>query len=178
MQAQYSIDTEDYIAFNMSYTQSDPTMQKRIRMSQLSGAAAILVIGGIFLYIKRDFSAVLMLCFVIAAALYAVYIPRSIKKNIKKSVSRVLKNSAKTACGEKTLALEDTEIHLTGSGEDSRYEYSRVLRVVTDTQHYFIYLGAMEALILPFRAFADEAQRQAFYSSLCDKIIAAGGRVG
>lgn len=177
MQAQYEITADDYVAFNLNYMKNDPRAQKRLTLSQVAGAALILIAGGVFCFMQGGFSPLAMGVFVVAAILYALYIPWSVKGSVKKSVQRVLKNSAKSACGEKTLAIEAEKLHLNGAGEDSYYEYGSIVRVVTDDKHYFIYTGAMEALILPFRAFATEAERTGFYQALCDKVTDAGGSV-
>ena len=177
MQAQYEITADDYVAFNLNFMKNDPKAQKRVTISQIAGAVLLLVAGGVFCWMRGSFSLLAMGVFVVAAILYALYIPWSVKGSVKKSVQRVLKNSAKSACGEKTLAIEAQKLHLNGSGEDSFYDYGNITRIVPDDRHYFIYTGAMEALILPFRAFDTEAERTAFYTALCDKVTEAGGSI-
>lgn len=177
MQAQYNIGADDFVAFNLNYMKHDATAQKRVRLSQLTGAVVLLIAGGAFCYMNGKFSVPVMLGVAILAVLYAAYIPWSVKGSVKKSVTRVLRDSSKTAVGEKTLTIEAEKLHLTGSGEDSFYEYGNIVQVITDDKHYFIYTGTMEALILPFRAFASEADRTAFYTRLCEKVKEAGGSI-
>lgn len=177
MQISYAIEAEDFVAFNLNYMKNDPNAQKRVRVTQAVGVAVIALAVLAFSVMVGVQLSVIGLG-VIAAVLYAFYIPRSIKTSVRKSVDRVLKSGIKTAVGEKTLAIEADKLHLTGSGEDSFYDYGKINSIVTDEAHYFIYTGDLEALILPFRAFSDEADRNAFYSTLCDKVTEAGGSIG
>lgn len=177
MQVSYDIKAEDFVAFNLNFMKNDPVMQKRLRLSQMAGA--VLIVLAVAAYsIFYGFSLPIVGIGLLLAVLFVFYIPWSVKSSVQKSVTRVLRDSAKTACGQKTLTLEADKLHLTGEGEDGLYEYKNVARVITDEHHYFIYTGAMEALILPFRAFEGEADRMAYYSCLCDKVTEAGGAIG
>ena len=110
----------------------------------------------------------------------AVYFltPRLMTRRVRKGVLRMLSQPQnQNICSEKTLTVGEKQLTLTGGGEDSRYEYSVVERVTEDSEHYFIYVGAMAAIIVPFRAFAAGEEKAAFYNLLCERIQQGGGKV-
>ncbi len=173
MQANYEITPDDYLAFNMSFLKNDKRLRGRLRRAQITGAVVILAAGGIYYGLAKQPSGAALGAFVFGAFIYALFIPFSVRNSVQKHVLTVLKKGSGTACGDKTLTLEEEQVRLTGEGEDSAYDYAAIDRIVTDKAHYFLFLGPMEALILPFRAFADADEREAFAATLQRRIDAA-----
>ena len=100
------------------------------------------------------------------------------ERRIRKGVlSMLARPQNRSVCSDKALTLDENQMVLTGGGEDSHYEYSVVERVTEDSEHYFIYVGAMAALIVPFRAFASGEDKAAFYNLLCERVQQGGGKV-
>lgn len=175
MEISYDITPEDYIAFNLHYMRNNPVSKRNILKARLQGIVLILAGGGICGYLYGEYSPALIAVFIIAAALYVFLIPRTITKKVTENVRKTLKQSGSIACGQKTLSLEDGSLRLRGEGEDSVYDYQKVQEIVEDQSHYYIYTGAMEALILPFSAFEDDAARKVFVETLRARVHAAGG---
>lgn len=177
MEITYDITAEDYIAFNLDYMRNNRTSKRNILKARLQGAVLILAAGGICGYLLNAYSPVLIAIFVAAAVLYALMIPRTITKKVTNNVRKTLQQSGSIACGQKSLVLEDGRFRLKGTGEDSLYDYAKVQKVVEDAAHFYIYTGQMEALIVPFTAFADAAARAAFLADFKARVQAAGGAV-
>lgn len=173
MQANYEITADDYLAFNLSFLKNDKRLRGRLRRSQIMGTILILAAGGVYYGLAQHPSGAALGAFVFAAFVYALFIPFSVRNSVQKHVLTVLKKGSGTACGEKTLTLEEDQVRLTGEGEDSAYDYTAIDHIVTDKAHYFLFLGPMEALIVPFRAFADADEREAFVTALQSKMDAA-----
>lgn len=175
MQISYEITEKDYVAFNLNYIKNHEAMQKRIRKTQLFGGIFILIAFIAYIAIYKA-SLIFIAVAIVAAALYAMYIPHSIKSACKKNVKNVLKSIAKTACGTKHFSLEETQIHLKSEGEDSKYGYDKILKIVTDTNHFYLYTGEMESVIIPFSAFSTENAKTEFYNLLTANIENAKGK--
>ena len=173
----YDITAEDYIAFNLNYMRTNPVSKRGILKARIQGVVLILAGGGVCGYLYGAYTPFLIAVFVLAAALFAVFIPRTITKKVTENVRKTLKQSGSIACGRKTMTLEDGRFRLRGEGEDSLYHYAKVQKIVEDTAHYYIYVGAMEALIVPFSAFADAMVRKVFFEDLRTRVQAAGGAV-
>ena len=53
-----------------------------------------------------------------------------------------------------------------GENEDTVYQYEAVQRTASDDRHYYIFVDEFSAIIVPFSAFEDEQQKQAFYDRI------------
>lgn len=177
MEISYEMTLEDYVAFNMHYMRTSPASKRNILKARIQGVVLILAAGGICGYLYGGYSVPLVAAFVVAAALFAVLIPRTIARQVKNNVKKALQKAGSIACGPKTLSLEETQLRLCGGGEDSAYDYAAVQDIVEDTEHYYLFVGSMEALIVPYSAFADAGARHAFLDALKERIAEAQSQV-
>lgn len=177
MQIFYDIKTEDFVDFNFSYMNADNMVRRNIRNTRCIAAGLVLVGGYLLMrFLNMNlFPAVLV--YAALAILVFAYAPVYVRFKVKQSIRRMLaRPQNKGVCAEKTLTLEESCFHLCG-GEDSRYEYQTVEKITEDAGHYFIYVGPMSAVIVPFRAFASGEEKAAFYNELCRRVESAGGRI-
>lgn len=178
MQVTYQITPDDFVGFNLSYMNHATQLRASIRSTQLVCTVLILIVGAVLTYVRGGFSLLWALIYVAAAIAAYFLIPPMIRRRVKKSVYRTLSlPQNQHVCSEKTLTLEEDGLHLTGGGEDSRYPYDTVAHIDEDMARYFIYVGAMSAVIVPFSAFSSGEEKAAFYRQLCDLVEAGGGKV-
>lgn len=180
MQVNYEIGAEDFVAFNLHYARGNVMVQQNVLRMRLVGTGLILAGGMVVTFLQGAAAKPFLIwpIFGLCAALYFLLMPRSTYRKMEKGVRKMVEARKQNGIvGQKTMTLKPDGVHLTGEGEDSFYAYDRVERVVQDAQHYYVFVGPMEALILPFRAFADEAAREAYWSALCQRVQKAGGRL-
>lgn len=178
MEITYKVEPDDFVAFNLSYIQGSPVMRANIRNTRLISAGIVLVGGCILMQMLGLLSPLSVAAYAALAVAVFFAVPYLMKRRVRKGVLRLLaRPQNRNICSEKTLTLAESELTLVGGGEDSRYEYSAVERVTEDAEHYFIYVGAMAALIVPFRAFAGGEEKAAFYKELCAKVQQGGGKI-
>ena len=69
------------------------------------------------------------------------------------------------------VELEFEEDHFTEKlpGSESKSDYSRVIKIVTDKQAIYVYVSAIQALIIPFRVFENPSDRVNFLNFLHEK---------
>lgn len=175
MEFEYPITVEDYVVFNRSVALTHPQAKRNLTRGRIQGTLIILAAGFLLTYLRTDFTAWMLSVFVCMAALYAIFSPKFFLRSMEKRVRKMILTAPGIACGLKKLTLAETRLHLVGEGEDSAYEYSAIQQVIRGDAHYFIYVGAVEALIVPDTAFADSAERQSFYEALCEKVTHYGG---
>ena len=88
-----------------------------------------------------------------------------------KNIEKILRNAKnRQLCGPKTLTLRESEFELSGENEDTVYQYSAVQRTATDDKHYYIFVDEFSAVIVPFSAFENDAQKQEFYNKITANI--------
>lgn len=178
MQITYRVTPDDFVGFNLSYMSQARQMRASIRSMQLISAALIVGIGIVLMLLNGNFSPLWIVTYLAIAVAAFFVIPPVVRRRVKKSVYRTLSlPQNKHVCTEKTLMLETECLHLTGGGEDSKHPYATVERIDEDTARYYIYVGPMSAVIVPFSAFDAGEQKAAFYTQLCERVEAAGGKV-
>ena len=178
MNITYQIEPDDFVAFNLSYIQSSPVMRTNVRNTRMISAGIILVGGCILMQVLDMLNILTAAVYVVLAAAVFFAVPHLMKRRVRKSILRMLaRPQNKNICSEKTMTLAENELILTGGGEDSHYEYQTVERVAEDAEHYFIYVGPMAALIVPFRAFGSGEEKAAFYKELCTRVQQGGGKI-
>lgn len=172
MDLQYTITPDDYVAFNQYFVLHNKQTRRNLMIGRIQGALIIFAAGMLVAYLRKAETLPTVLVFGACALLYFLLIPRYYIRNMGKRVKKMLETASKTACGEKTLTLEAEQLVLSGEGENSAYAYTVIEQIAQDTAHYYLYVGPMEALLVPFSAFADDAARQSFYQTLQDKLAA------
>lgn len=167
MELQYKITKEDFIAFNLNYFTNNAIVQRSMMVTRVATAAICVLGGTALMYWLKLLSPVSVVVYVALAALCFFGTPWYMKRKVVKNVDRILKNPAsKSACGDKTLLLREEDFELKGENEDTVYQYAAVHRIASDESHYYVYVDEFSALIIPFNAFADEAQKRAFYERI------------
>ena len=157
MELHYDITKQDFIDFNLNYYNNNAIVQRSIRTMRIA-TAAIVILGG---------SALMYWLHTLTPVSIAVYMRHKMIKNIEK----ILKNAKnKQLCGPKTLTLRESEFELSGENEDTVYQYSAVQRTATDDKHYYIFVDEFSAVIVPFSAFENDAQKQEFYNKITANI--------
>lgn len=177
MEWTYQITADDFVAFNHHFVRTNRFARSNVIRARIQGSVMILAAGGLFGSLSNNLTPIYCALIVVCAVLYFLFIPKYLMRNIATKVRRMIEKSSGGICGEKTFSLLDGQIRLVGEKEDNAYDYDTVLQIVTDTDRYYIYVGEMESLIVPFTAFADPAQREQFYRLLCEKVIAGGGKI-
>lgn len=167
MDLHYSLTQEDYTAFNLYHYQNDKALGPQTSRIGIWIMAIVLVI---MLYIFKAptmaallVSAIVMIVwFVLAPKVYRLQVTRRLEKQIQQGTFTPL-------IGQRTLTLLDKGLTLTNPQQTREYDYSQILAIKKDDQRLYLYTGAESALIVPFSAFANEEQRQAFVKTLKEK---------
>lgn len=167
MELHYNITTQDYIDFNLNYFTNNAVVQRSILLTRIMTAVLVLLGGTALMYWVKGLSVLSVLVYVALAAACFFGTPWYMKRKVIKNTERILRNARnQQLCGPKTLLLTEEGFELNGENEHTAYSYETVQRTASDTGHYFLFVDEFSAVIVPFAAFADEAQKQAFYDRM------------
>lgn len=167
MELHYDITKQDYIDFNLNYFVNNAIVQRSILMTRIATAVLVIVGGTVLMYWVKGLSVLSVAVYLALAALCFFGTPWYMKRKVVKNTERILRNANnKQLCGPKTLTLREDEFELSGENEDTVYKYETVQRTATDAGHYYIFVDEFSAVIVPFSAFTDEEQKEAFYKRI------------
>ena len=162
MELHYDITKQDFIDFNLNYYNN--IVQRSIRTMRIATAAIVILGGSALMYWLHTLTPVSIAVYVALAAVCFWGTPRYMRHKMIKNIEKILRNAKnKQLCGPKTLTLRESEFELSGENEDTVYQYSAVQRTATDVDEF-------SAVIVPFSAFENDAQKQEFYNKITANI--------
>ncbi len=171
MELQYEIKEQDFIDYNLYFIEHDVLMQKTIRKLSFVMAGLVLLGGMGLMYAFKSLTILSVVVYAVLAVACFFLVPAWMKRTARKNVRRTIQRAVnKHICGTKTLRLLDNGVQMVGESEDSLHPYQAFKRVVCAKDQVYLYLDDLSALIVPNRAFTDEAAKQAFVRILEERM--------
>lgn len=144
---------EDLIAFNYYNAWAKPEKATQRNKSKFQVMAiALLALVGLMIFTKKwD----LLLASMIsgAALVYVFTMDFFVKMRVRRHIEAVMKKAPEgSVTGPRTWVIDDEGIKVELPGGDQAFRWVDVSRVENSTEHWMLYLGGKEALVLPKRA--------------------------
>ena len=176
MTIHYEVTVQDYVNFNLYHLEISKS-GKIIRMLMILLPLSLFVMPFLRLISRRG-NADEMLGHVIAVIIVAAVSSLTFYLFLRLTYTPLIKWQAKMQLkdgkandfiGEQVLTLHDDYIEGTNAQMTSRINYSAIEKICYGYDCYFIYIGAVKAIIVPHRCFTDSPQRDAFIANLKQK---------
>ena len=166
MVIQYQSTLEDLLAFNRYHIEHSPSL-RRYHWYVRIGASVLCVVVGLIMFYALEHS------FRISPILYAVAIgmgvcaffvlPPMIWSSTKKRIVRMFQEGQnKGMAAPTTLSIDESGIEANNGLGTSKLLWTAIERLAVTDEYAFLYVSAMNAVVVPKRAFASDAQRQEF----------------
>lgn len=161
----YTLSEHEYFEFNIHHAFNSPTSKKNMLFYHFV-PPFIFVICGLFLgtIVEEPVtSCYFYVAFGIVAILWFTFYKWIMIKIIKKNIKRFKKSGYKLPYENSVIiSFEDEYFVETTEKGDSRTKYSAIELVVSAEKAIYIYINAVQAIILPFTVFSDEQKRNDF----------------
>lgn len=173
MKASYELTREDLAAFIEYHQRSSPAARQQ-KLGCLAAAFGALMIlpGGILLTTDKPVleTATAIWPLLLAPVLFGVFGPPYINWRTRQMSNRLLSEGQnKGFYGECELCIGDDALTETRPSGSTTRNWTSVERVVTTRSHLFIYTSGIEAFVVPRRAFAADADFNAFVDSTAER---------
>lgn len=170
MKIEYNLIKDDYIEFNMHYIDTSRTVKRTLLIQQYG-------VGLVFLIIPYFFSKLvgtpMTLSYIVYGAVFLawiLYYPRYFISVTKRRIIKMIdENGDSSIYGMQSIALTETGIEQESNTGESRTSWSGIERIDETPEYIYIYIGTMNAYLVPNRAFDDDAQRAEFLKILREK---------
>ena len=167
MELHYELTGQDFADFNLHYFDNSSAVQRSILIARISTAAIVIIGGTILMTLLGSLSLIPLAGYLAVAALFFFGIPFYMRRRVAKNALRIVREAEnKHLCGQKTFILHENEFELKGEGERTSYPYNTVQRILSDENHFYIFIGEKSGVIVPFSAFKDKDQRTDFYGRM------------
>ena len=159
----YEFTREDYIEYNL-FVNDRRKPYRRMHLFLLGGLllyALLLLATGTF----RD-NHILLAVFAAVAGVIAFF-PVILRRSIRVNARRLVADGVnRYLFGRKRLAVNSEGLVETGEYSELRLKWEIVENVVRSDAHLYLFLSSIQAIIVPRRAFATDADFQGFYERL------------
>lgn len=151
-QLEYDLVDDDYIAYNLHLAATSPAIRRQIDRGRWIGTVVVVVLGtAVFGLLEGAWVTGLVLGVVVAVVMWFGW-PRFARRSVTAQLRRLSRQGALGRTGPVRLRWDDTGLHEDAIGASATAEWSRVDRVEETAEHLFLFLGPLEALVVPRRA--------------------------
>ncbi|MGB7606678.1 MAG: YcxB family protein [Lutisporaceae bacterium] len=170
MKIEFNLTKEDYIAFNIHHIDNSPTI-KRSLLIQRYGVSLI------FLIVPFIFSRMSGVPWMLSLAVYGViflawitYYPKYFMYVTKKRVIRLIEEGDNSdILGTYSVTLTEEGVEQTSNSEESKSSWNAIQRIEETPDYFYIYISAINAYLVPIRAFGGITEKAVFMQILREK---------
>ena len=163
---------EDGQIFNLYHHRNSPTLRKQYFIGQI--ITTVIVFAGIFLlfYLITNISpgptppeviySFSCLAFILAAFIFFYY-PHGYKNKIFKDTEKLYNETDGGYVSEKcTMLVNSDGLQVTSKTGEGKLEWGSMDKIVVNNDYIYIYVNAVDAIIIPERAFSSDDERHDF----------------
>lgn len=164
MKIEFERTQEDFLEFNLFHISHSPTIRRQVLLNQVAMGVLIFVgsIGGIFLsvgYLPTSIYIVAPVVSILASFAYPYIYRRSVIRQAQKLLKE---GSNKSLLGHHEISLSSDGIFYKSLAGETKLNWQSVEKVLQNDKYIFMYIGAINALVVPKSAFASSHQQKEF----------------
>ena len=170
-QFEYTMDENDYFEFNKYHLFENPANKKRVLIRRLMVPLACVVIWLIFLLLGADFDTLSVLLFVysVFSVMWFLSYKYSLIFSLRRNIKAMKKQGKLPYSNEVIIQFNEDCFIETTSATETRTKYTNVEKVVLGKSAVYVYMGAIQAYIVPFSVFETEKQKEEFCAFIENK---------
>lgn len=159
---EYTLGNDDYIAFNSHVAFTSPAFRAQSQRVRATGTIAAAATAALVLWLlDRNVAGALIMAAAVALSMWLSW-PWIHRRTTISQLKRVASKGDLGRTGPVQLGWDETGLHEDVPGGRSTADWSRLRRVGETKDHLFLFLGDLEALIVPKRAGSGVAELAAF----------------
>ena len=179
MKYEYSfvLTEQDYLDFNDYNINSNPVFKKRMLFARVFIIWVTFFCSLWFLIQAAASDNDLRIGFIVAAVAFLIlgiiwfFSAHKINRGgVKKQIRKLLKTGKLYININITVCADDEELTECTPESETKYKYSIVERIGVGKSGVYIYIGAVQAVVLPNRVFADENEKKELIKFLTEKM--------
>lgn len=166
-----SMTKEEYIEFNEYHLTHSNEGKKMFKMLHLLTPIISLCIISIYYVITDNLLVVSITAIILAliTLLFSLNIKKIIFKSLKKNINNLEKNGKLPFSNESTIILDDDFIREKTSLTESNIKFESIEKIVESKNALYIYIGAIQAIVIPYRSFTSNEEKIDFLNLLNSK---------
>lgn len=167
MKIEFELFEKDYIAFNMNYLSTSPIIKRSIFIQQY--IVSIIYLIAPFVIAKTTDTPLLHwlpICIIIYIV-WVIFYSKYYKMRAKKHIEKLIKEGKNIGVlGQHSILLTKNGITAIKGSSKSKMNWRSIENISETEEHIYIYIGSIEAYMIPLRAFKNEEEKIAFINKL------------
>lgn len=161
---EYTMTKEDYLRYNEYHflnSKSGKTQIKKYRWTV--GIAAIVMLAlAVYYTVELELDVLAGALFVFSAVIIVCMFcgKKIVIRNLKKAVNKASADGKEPYGYKSAISFKDEYIECISELKETKIRYGAIEKVCSSDDAVYIYIEALQALVLPERVFADEAQKR------------------
>lgn len=175
MEIEYQCTIDDMVAFNLYHFANSPSLRKQVLVNRLitSTLAVLIVVTGFYIAVGKFLPLPFIAPSLLIGIIIFFYYPSIQKKTFVRAVTKLLKEGKNKASLEKQkLTLSSDGVSERSALGETKVGWSSIEKVVQVKKHIFLYIGSVNAFVIPKRAFLSDESLQEFL----DYVVSRCGR--
>ncbi len=166
MVIQYQPTLEDLLAFNRYHIDHSPSLRRYHQYVRIGTSVLCIVVCLVTFYALTQSFRIPIAFYAIAFGLGIFFyfaLPSMIWSSTKKRIERMFREGQNKGMAKlTTLSIGQDSMEANNGLSTSKLVWSAIEKMSVTDEYIFMYVSAMNAVVVPKRAFATEAQRQEF----------------
>ena len=161
MNLEFERTEEDLVEFNLFHYDNSPSIRKQVFAVQI--LLTILIFGAVASTFVRYAPISSLILGGIFGGLTYIVVPYMYKRSIVKQVRKMLKEGSNISLlGHHEMRLSSDGINYKMVASETKLNWSSVERVVENDKYIYMYIGSMQALVIPKNVFVSSNHQKEF----------------
>lgn len=168
MKFTFDLTEQDYLDFNMFTVRNYKLYKKQSLLLRIIFAIVPFATGLVMWLLKGagkagvDFNIGTLVAMIILSLLFWFMAPKLFDRMTLRNAKKILfREGNSNIPGERSVSFDAENIRTVTEYEESLMQYGAITEIKQSDNAIYIYISPAMAIILPFRAFSDEAEKQA-----------------
>ncbi|MDL4842269.1 YcxB family protein [Aquibacillus rhizosphaerae] len=161
MEINYTLTKDDYINFNLYHAKHSKSIQKTLFYLRVTAPILYLGLAAVFSFITEIPILVTLVPFIVISILWVVFYPRLFYGTIKRNAYKMIKESENDSLlGKHQMKVDEAGIIDKTTNGQTSVNWSGVVNFAEEKDYYFIYIGSINAYIIPKRYLPGQSLKQ------------------
>ena len=163
---EYERTLNDILNYNLYHFKHSPSLRRQALVGRITGSVLVVVVSLALMYIidsDKHLDSVAYIFALIGAVISFLIFPWLHTRGIRNRTLKLLnEGSNKGLLGRQRITLQDEGLYCESPSGETKLKWEAIERIVTNEDYMFVYLGSVNAIVIPKRAFASQSDLHAF----------------
>lgn len=157
MSLNFTLETKDYIAFNLYHTYHSPSLKKMMLAQKFIPLLVFVIAPVMAIKVTQQPPVYWGVVFGLVSIIWLIRFPKYFERNLTKRLAKMIGEGKNQGLFDpKSMVINEEGIHLESLSENSHTRWQAIEKMVIDKDHIYLYNSAISAFIIPKSAFEDE----------------------